>query len=70
MFNKLIGAVFGSRHERERKRVQPIVDDVNEEYARLQTVSDAELQGQTAKFRAIIESRTAELRGRDRKSVV
>ena len=64
MFNKLIGAVFGSRHERERKRVQPIVDDVNEEYARLQTVSDAELQGQTAKFRAIIESRTAELRGR------
>ncbi len=64
MFNKLIGAVFGSRHERERKRVQPIVDDVNEEYARLQTVSDAELQGQTAKFRAIIESRTADLRGR------
>jgi preprotein translocase subunit SecA len=64
MFNKLIGAVFGSRHERERKRVQPIVDDVNEEYARLQSVSDAELQGQTAKFRAIIESRTAELRGR------
>ena len=64
MFNKLIGAVFGSRHERERKRVQPIVDDVNEEYARLQSVSDAELQGQTAKFRTIIESRTAELRGR------
>jgi len=64
MFNKLIGAVFGSRHERERKRVQPIVDDVNEEYARLQSVSDAELQGQTAKFRAVIESRTAELRGR------
>ena len=64
MFNKLIGAVFGSRHERERKRVQPIVDEVNEEYARLQSVSDAELQGQTAKFRAVIESRTAELRGR------
>jgi preprotein translocase subunit SecA len=63
MLNKLIGAVFGTRHERERKRVQPIVDDVNEQYARLESVSEDELKGQTAKFRAVIESRTADLRG-------
>ena len=64
MFKKLLGSVFGTRHERERKRVQPIVDEINVEYARLQTVSDAELCAQTSKFRAIIEERTAELRGR------
>jgi preprotein translocase subunit SecA len=64
MFKKLLGSVFGTRHERERKRVQPIVDEINIEYARLQTVSDAELCAQTVKFRAIIEERTAELRGR------
>ena len=64
MFKKLLGSVFGTRHERERKRVQPIVDEINVEYARLQTVSEDELRAQTAKFRAIIEARTAELHGR------
>ena len=28
MFNKLFGSIFGTRHERERKRVQPIIDDI------------------------------------------
>ncbi len=64
MFKKLLGSVFGTRHERERKRVQPIVDEINAEYARLQSVSEEELRAQTAKFRARIEERTAELRGR------
>ena len=64
MLKKLIGAVFGSRHAREQRRVQPIVDEINECYARLRDVSDVELQAQTAKFRAIIGERTAELRGR------
>ena len=64
MLKALLGSVFGTRHERERKRVQPIVDEVNEQYARLQAVSDDELKAQTAKFRATIEERTATLRGR------
>ena len=64
MLNKLIGSVFGTRHERERKRVQPIVDAINEHYARLRTVSDEALRGQTARFRGIIEERTSELRGK------
>ncbi|MBI1810034.1 MAG: preprotein translocase subunit SecA, partial [Gemmatimonadetes bacterium] len=56
--------MFGTRHERERKRVQPIVDEINAEYARLQTVSDDELKAQTAKFRGLIAERTAALSGR------
>src|ERR1019366_6025783 len=62
MLKSLMGSVFGSRHERERKRVQPIVDETNAHYARLQSVSEAELQAQTAKVRATIQERTSSLR--------
>src|SRR5207247_8601777 len=69
----LLSGVFGTRHERERKRVQPIVDEINDHYARLQTISDDELRGQTEKFRARIrevtsdiETRIAELKERKR----
>ena len=72
----LLSGVFGTRHDRERKRVQPIVDEINEHYARLQTISEEELRGQTAKFRARIsevtsgiEARIAELRNRKRTAV-
>ncbi len=64
MLKSLLGSVFGTRHERERKRVQPIVDDINEHYARLQSVSEDELTGQTARFRTLIEARTSAIRGR------
>ena len=64
MWKALLGKVFGTRHERERRRVQPIVDEINEHYARLQGVSDDELKGRTARFRTTIEERTSALRGR------
>jgi len=60
----LLSNVFGTRHDRERKRVQPIVDEVNEQYARLQTVSEDELRGQTEKFRARIHQRTSDIETR------
>jgi preprotein translocase subunit SecA len=53
--------VFGTRHERERRRMQPLVDVINKEYARLQTVSEDELRGQTAKFRARLSEATGEI---------
>src|SRR5438034_377938 len=61
MFKQIIGAVFGTRHERERRRIQPIVDAINEQYARLQGVSEDELRGQTDKFRRVIHERVGEL---------
>src|SRR5512143_1177209 len=61
MLKRVINAVIGSRHERERKKVQPIVDEINEHYARLQKVSEEELRAQTAKFRDIIRERTGDL---------
>jgi preprotein translocase subunit SecA len=64
MLQGIINRVFGTRHERELKRVQPIVDAINEHYARLQQVTDEELRGQTAKFRGIIAERTSALEAR------
>ena len=64
MLKRLISGVFGTRHERERKRIQPLVDDINEHYERLHGVSEDELRSQTAKFRARIAERTGELEAR------
>ncbi|HEX6628980.1 MAG TPA: preprotein translocase subunit SecA [Gemmatimonadaceae bacterium] len=61
MLANLLGNVFGTRHDRERKRVQPIVDEINEHYARLQAISEEELRAQTGKFRARIREVTSEL---------
>ena len=60
----LLSGVFGTRHDRERKRVQPIVDEINEQYARLQTIPEEELRGQTEKFRARIKERTSDIEAR------
>jgi len=57
MLKRAITALIGSRHERERRRIQPIVDVINEWDAKLQAVSEAEVRAQTAKFRALIAER-------------
>ncbi len=64
MLTGLLSGVFGTRHDRERKRVQPIVDEINEQYARLQTISEEELRAQTEKFRARIRDVTSDLEAR------
>ncbi|HJR42099.1 MAG TPA: preprotein translocase subunit SecA [Gemmatimonadaceae bacterium] len=73
MLKPILTAIFGTRHERELKRVQPIVDAVNQEYERLSSVSENELRAQTEKLRGIVRERTeaierqiAELRERKR----
>ena len=53
--------IFGTRFDRELKRIQPIVDAIHEHEVRLKDVGDTELQAQTAKFREAIAARTGEL---------
>lgn len=64
MLKNVINKVFGTRHERERKRVQPILDEIHEIEKRLATLPDSEIQAQTAKFRARIAERTAPIEAR------
>jgi preprotein translocase subunit SecA len=64
MVKTLINKVFGSRHERERRRVQPIVNEINAHAERLQSLSEAELRGETPRFRELLRERTADLEQR------
>ncbi len=61
MLKSVIHALFGTRHQRELKRLYPVVDEVNREWERLQGVSEEELRGQTEKFRAVIREALADL---------
>ena len=46
-----IKKVFGTSHEREIKRARPQVARINDLEPRIKALSDADLRGQTAKFR-------------------
>jgi preprotein translocase subunit SecA len=61
MLKNIIQGIFGSRHDREVKKLQPLVDQINEEWERLQELSEEELKGQTDRFRGMIRERTAEI---------
>jgi preprotein translocase subunit SecA len=61
MLKGILSKVFGTRHEREVRRLQPIVDDINHIAAGLQSLSDEQLKAQTDKLRGIIKERTGEL---------
>src|SRR4029079_18273289 len=62
MIKSLMTEVFGTRFERERKRIQPVLDAIHQEEERLKDLSEDELKAQTAKFRTLLEERTGALR--------
>jgi preprotein translocase subunit SecA len=76
MFKRVLTAILGTRHDRDLKRIQPILDSIHEHEARLASATDDDVRGQTAKFRGIIAERTgtleaqaAELREKKRSAV-
>ena len=64
MIKKLIESVFGTRHEREVKRLQPLLDAIHREEEKLRDLPEDQLRGQTAKFRARIAEVTDDLERR------
>src|SRR3989442_11118229 len=61
MANRWFTKIFGTRFNRELKRVQPVVDAIHEHEVRLKQLGDADLQAQTVKFRETIAQRTGAL---------
>ena len=57
MINTLLGKVFGTKNEREVKRLQPRVAAINALEAEMQKLSDDQLRAKTAEFRARIQER-------------
>jgi preprotein translocase subunit SecA len=51
MVMQLLTKVFGSKNERELKRLQPIVEIINSLEPEIQAMSDAQLKAQTAVFK-------------------
>jgi preprotein translocase subunit SecA len=55
MFSKLITRIFGTKHDRQIKKVQPLVARINELEASVTPLSDDQLRARTAEFREKIE---------------
>ena len=51
MIGKVIKGVFGSKNERELRRMAPVVDTINNLEPKFQALSDEELKGKTAEFK-------------------
>ena len=62
MFKNLVRKVFGEPGQREAKRLQPVVDQINAVASEFEHMSDDELRGQTDAFRATIAERVGTLR--------
>ncbi|MCA9662522.1 MAG: preprotein translocase subunit SecA, partial [Myxococcales bacterium] len=51
MFQSFLKKVFGSKHDRQMKRMRPLVNRIGGLEESLKKLSDADLKGQTARFR-------------------
>jgi preprotein translocase subunit SecA len=51
MVQKILAKVFGTSHEREMKKIQPVVEKINALEAGLQTLSDEQLKAKTDEFK-------------------
>lgn len=61
MLKSLVKTIIGNRHDREAKKLQPLVDEINHTFEQLAGLSDDELRGKTEEFRERIRSATAEV---------
>ena len=55
MFNRILAKVLGSQNERDLKRIQPIVNQVNELEASVSKLDDAALKARTPEFKQRLE---------------
>jgi preprotein translocase subunit SecA len=62
MIKNLMTAVFGSRFDRERRRIQPTVEAIHAHEERLKDLSEEQLKGQTDLFRQRLAERTGALK--------
>ncbi len=61
MLNALLKKLFGNKSDRDLKPIYPIVAQITEEYAKLQSITDDELRNKTAEFKAYIKSELTEI---------
>ncbi len=52
---KVLTKLFGSKYERDLRKIQPVVDEINRYYEEYAPLTDEELRGKTAEFRARLQ---------------
>ena len=57
---EIITKVFGSKSEKDIKKIQPIVDEIKSYETAMQKLSDDELKAKTQEFKQKIKDATAE----------
>jgi preprotein translocase subunit SecA len=62
MLKKLATAVFGTRYDRDVKKIRPIVEAIKRHEAQLGSLSEDELRAQTQKFRSQLAERVAPIK--------
>ena len=64
MFDKvsnILTSIFGTKSERDLKKIWPIVEEINEHYQKMEELSDDELKQKTEGFRKQISEATEEI---------
>src|SRR6202035_3811646 len=56
MINRVLTTIFGSQHERDVKKLVPLVQAINDLEPEIKALSDAELRGQTEELRRRLEA--------------
>ncbi|PIW69597.1 MAG: preprotein translocase subunit SecA [Ignavibacteriales bacterium CG12_big_fil_rev_8_21_14_0_65_30_8] len=56
--------IFGDKHEKNLKELQPIVDEINQEYEKIKDISDEQLKNKTVEFKEKIQNETSEIRNK------
>jgi len=51
LMKNILTKIFGTKHEREAKRLAPLVDEINQHFSTLEALSEDELKGKTDEFR-------------------
>jgi preprotein translocase subunit SecA len=55
MSENILTKIFGSKHERDVKKIKPIVEEINTFFEEYKSLSDEELKGKTEEFRQRIK---------------
>jgi preprotein translocase subunit SecA len=61
LLEKLAGRIFGTKKDREEKRIRPVLDEINSIQEGLVSLSDDELRAKTDEFRSVIRERVGAL---------
>ncbi len=61
MLEKILTLIFGSKHERDIKRIRPIVEQINDYYQQFHELSDDALRYKTIEFKRRIQERVGEI---------